>query len=372
MSTNVPLVDLRWQHTQIADVVEPKIIEAMNNGAFVGGDEVAQFEQEFAAFCGVDHCVGVANGTDALELAMRVAGVEAGDRVALPANTFIATAEAVVRIGAKPVLVDCDDEYSLLCPESLRGVLARQDVTAVAPVHLYGQLAPMAEIGRIADEFGCVIVEDAAQSQGASQDGRPMGQHGLLAATSFYPGKNLGAYGDAGAVVSNEAGLADQVRELGNHGSSVRYHHRVSGMNSRLDSLQAIVLRAKLAQLDRWNKLRQQAAALYTELLGDDSRVRLPHPHPSNDHVWHLFVVRVDERDRVLQAMHDHGVGAGVHYPVPVHLQPAFAHLGHGEGAFPSAESSAREILSLPIYPGITEELQVRVVEALRSALAGN
>ena len=365
----VPLVDLTWQHRQVAARVEEQVLEIMRSGAFVGGAGVAQFEQDFSTFCGVEHCVGVANGTDALELAMRAAGVAVGDLVALPANTFIATAEAVVRIGAQPVLVDCDPDYHLMDPGALESVLHNFRPTAIVPVHLYGQLAPMQEIMQLAEDAGCVVIEDAAQSQGAKQLGRSMGQFGHVTATSFYPGKNLGAYGDAGAVLTDDIELARMVRLLSNHGSEVRYQHEVSGMNSRLDNLQATVLSAKLDKLSEWNDLRRSAAANYNELLADISEVRGPTQSVINDHVWHLYVIQTSQRDRVLEGLHSRGIGAGIHYPVPVHLQPAFASLGMGVGSFPNAERSANEILSLPIFPGITEDQQDRVVATLREVL---
>lgn len=365
----VPLVDLTWQHRQIAAPVEEQVLEIMRSGAFVGGAGVAQFEQNFSTFCGVEHCVGVANGTDALELAMRAAGVAVGDLVALPANTFIATAEAVVRIGAQPVLVDCDPDYHLMDPGALESVLHNFRPKAIVPVHLYGQLAPMEEIMQLAEDPGCIVIEDAAQSQGAKQLGRSMGQFGHLTATSFYPGKNLGAYGDGGAVLTDDTEFARMVRLLSNHGSEVRYQHEVSGMNSRLDNLQATVLSAKLDKLSEWNDLRRSAAANYNELLADTSEVRGPSQSVINDHVWHLYVIQTSQRDRVLEGLQSRGVGAGIHYPVPVHLQPAFASLGLGVGSFPNAERSANEILSLPIYPGITEDQQDRVVATLEEVL---
>ena len=365
----VPLVDLTWQHRQIAAQVEEQVLEIMRSGAFIGGAGVAQFEQDFSTFCGVEHCVGVANGTDALELAMRAAGVAVGDLVALPANTFIATAEAVARIGAQPVLVDCDPDYHLMDPGALESVLHKFRPTAIVPVHLYGQLAPMQEIMQLAEDAGCVVIEDAAQSQGAKQLGRSMGQFGHVTATSFYPGKNLGAYGDAGAVLTDDIELARMVRLLSNHGSEVRYQHEVWGMNSRLDNLQATVLSAKLDKLSEWNDLRRSAAANYNELLADISEVRGPTQSVINEHVWHLYVIQTLQRDRVLEGLQARGVGAGIHYPVPVHLQPAFASLGMGVGSFPNAERSANEILSLPIFPGITEDQQDRVVATLRDVL---
>ena len=297
--------------------------------AFVDGPPVADFEHQYAAFVDVDHCVGVANGTDALELALRAAGVGPEGEVVIPANTFIATAEAVSRIGAVPVLVDCDDERLLIDPDQVEGAITDR-TQAVVPVHLFGQLAPMERLAQVCGDAGVPLVEDAAQSQGARLGGRGAGALGTVAATSFYPGKNLGAAGDAGAVTTDDATIAAEVRRLRNHGSSTRYVHDVIGMNSRLDTVQAVYLRAKLDRLEKWNELRVRAAARYDSLLADVPGVRRPLLGADGQHVWHLYVVRVAERDRVLAELGRAGVGAGIHYPYPVHLTGAYAHLGLG------------------------------------------
>ncbi|HJQ85546.1 MAG TPA: DegT/DnrJ/EryC1/StrS family aminotransferase [Candidatus Binatia bacterium] len=338
------------------------------HGAFVLGPEVAAFEAAYARFSGVAHCIGVANGTDALELALRAAGVGAGDEVVLPANTFVATALAVVRAGAVPVLVDCDPLHFLIDPHALAAKVGAR-TRAIVPVHLYGQIAPMEEVARVATGAGVAVVEDAAQAHGATRHGTGAGGFGVVAATSFYPGKNLGAYGDAGAVLATSAEIAAKVRALRNYGSEVKYEHPERGFNSRLDTLQAVVLSAKLARLATWNEARAAAAARYATLLADVPRVRLPGTLPGNRHVWHLYVVRVPERDRVLAHLAAAGIGAGTHYPVPIHLQGAFRDLAHRRGDFPVAEAAAAEILSLPIFPGITAAQQERVVRELRAAL---
>ncbi len=364
----VPLVDLGWQHDEVAEQVQQGFAAVLASGAYVGGPDVRQFEREYAAWSGVGHCVGVANGTDALELALRACDVGRGDEVVLPANTFVATAEAVVRAGAVPVLADVDERCLLLDPESVEAVIGPR-TRALLPVHLFGQTAPVEQLWHLVDERGLVVVEDAAQSQGATRFGRPAGALGRVAATSFYPGKNLGAYGDAGGVLTDDDDVARRVRLLGNHGSSVKYQHDELGFNSRMDTLQAVVLRAKLTRLAQWNILRRAAADRYDELLGDVAGVRLPGRLPGNVDVWHLYVVRVPDRDAVLVRLAAAGVGAGVHYPVPVHLQPAFRSLGKGPGTFPVAEAAAQQILSLPLFPGITVEQQDRVAYALRAAL---
>ena len=364
----IPLVDLKAQHLQVQAEVEAGWQRVLERTAFVLGDEVDTFEREFAEFAGASHCIGVANGTDALELALRAAGIARGDEVILPANTFIATALAVARVGATPVLVDVTESTQLIDVEQV-DVAVTPRTRAVMPVHLYGQMAPMAPLQALAERHGLVIIEDAAQAQGASQAGRGAGTLGLAAGTSFYPGKNLGAYGDAGAVLTNDDAVAAAVRALRNYGSEVKYHHPRVGFNSRLDTLQAVVLSAKLRRLQGWNDGRRVAARRYDELLADIDDVQLPVTADGNVHVWHLYVIRVPERDRVLTGLHEQGIGAGVHYPVPVHMQGAFESLGYRQGAFPVTEQAAAEILSLPMFGEITAAQQEQVVEAIVKAV---
>jgi dTDP-4-amino-4,6-dideoxygalactose transaminase len=366
--TDIPLVDLRAAHAEVAEEVLLGFKRVLADAAFVGGDEVRSFEREYAAFSGVTACVGVANGTDALELALRAVGAGPGREVILPANTFVATAEAVARAGARPVLVDCEPASYLIDVDAALAAVTPA-TAAIVPVHLYGQ---MAAVERFA-AAGVPVVEDAAQAQGATRHGRAPGARGL-AATSFYPSKNLGAYGDAGAVVTVDEHIADRVRAMANHGSRVKYRHEVVGCNSRLDALQAVVLRAKLARLAAWNRARQDAAARYDTLLRPLDVVR-PTVEDGNTHVWHLYVIRIpggrvaDRRDRVLARLAAAGVAAGVHYPVPVHLTGAFAHLGRPAGALPHSEAAATEILSLPLYPQISVDQQEATVQALAAAL---
>ncbi|WP_036554413.1 DegT/DnrJ/EryC1/StrS family aminotransferase [Nocardioides insulae] len=366
----VPFLDLAAQHAEVADEVRLGWEEVCALTAFVGGPEVAGFEQEYADFLGTRHCVGVGNGTDALELAMRAVGVRPGGEVVIPANTFIATAEAASRIGATPVLVDVDEEYLLLDPDALERALTPR-TQAIVPVHLFGQTAPMERVLPIAEAAGVPVIEDAAQSQGARRQGRPAGSFGTVAATSFYPGKNLGAAGDGGAVLTDDPEIARSVRLLSAHGSLTKYVHEVVGLNSRLDAVQAVVLRAKLARLEKWNDLRRQAADRYRELLDGLPGVRLPASAPGNEDVWHLYVVRIagGERDRVLAELGEAGIGAGIHYPTAVHLTPAYAQLGLGPGSFPVAERAAGEILSLPMFPHLTAEQQERVADRLTHAV---
>lgn len=364
----VPLVDLVAQQADVNAEVMAALAEVFRQAAFIGGPAVAEFETAYAQFLGAGHCVGVANGTDALELALRAAGVEAGDEVILPANTFIATAEAASRIGAVPVLVDVDPDYLLIDSEAVAAAVTTR-TRAIVPVHLFGQTAFVERLVPISSACGAVIVEDAAQSQGATRFGRSAGTLGLAAGTSFYPGKNLGAAGDAGAVVTDDDGVAARVRTISSHGSLRKYEHDVVGFNSRLDAVQAVVLRAKLAKLRAWNLQRRAAAERYSSLLADVPGVQVPREAPGNVDVWHLYVVRVPDRDAVLSALQAAGIQAGVHYPVPVHLSGAYAGPGMREGSFPVAEAAAGQILSLPLFPHITEAQQERVVGALSFAV---
>lgn len=363
---NIPLVDLGWQHEVIAEDVERGLEEVFAKTAFIQGPQVAEFESAFASFVGAEHCVGVGSGTDALELAIRALGIGRGDTVVVPANSFIASALGVLRAGANVKLVDCDPD-SYLMDMAMASDALDPKVRAIMPVHLYGQMAPAEQLTGLPDRV--TVIEDAAQSQGATRNGKGMGSLGAVAATSFYPGKNIGAYGDAGAVVTSDAILADLVRKLGNWGSSEKYHHPELGFNSRLDTVQAVVLKAKLERLAMWNEARAEAAQRYHALLAEEERVRLPVTLAGNTHVWHLYVIRVPTRDRVLEHMQGHGVGAGIHYPVPMHLQGALSDLGYGPGDFPVTEQAATEILSLPMYPGITESQQERAVEVLLDSL---
>ncbi len=364
--TNIPLVDLAAQHREVADEVAAGWAQVLERTAFINGPQVAAFEREYADYIGVRHCVGVGNGTDAIELSLRAAGVGHGDECVLPANTFIATAEAVVRAGGKPVLVDCEPDTGLVDTDAMAAAVGPR-TRAVVPVHLYGQPAAVERIRAAAPDV--VIVEDAAQSQGARRHGVATGTLGHIAGTSFYPGKNLGAYGDGGAVMTSDDELADNIRLLRDHGSPRRYEHAVLGFNSRLDTLQAVVLSAKLRRLDGWNDDRRKAAERYHEMLAGLPSVGRPAVAEGNEPVWHLYPVLVPERDRVLATLHEAGIGAGIHYPAPIHLTQAFARLGYPRGAFPNAESRAQRQLSLPIFPEITVAQQERVVEVLAGAV---
>lgn len=364
----VPLVDLALQSSEISEEVQAGFERVIAEGSFILGAEVEAFEQRFAAYCGVGHVVGVGNGTDALELAMRGGGIEPGDEVILPANTFVATAEAALRAGARVRLVDCDENF-LIDPAGVAEAIGVH-TAAVIGVHLYGQAAPMEALRNIAGG-DVLLVEDAAQAHGARRHSLRTGGLGDVAGTSFYPGKNLGGYGDGGAVITDSTRIAQRIRHLRNHGGVHRYEHLHIGTNSRLDTLQSVVLSAKLTRLDGWNQSRRDAAAYYDSLLTDFPEVTAPRIAEGNEHVFHLYVVRVPRRDLVLDALEAVGIGAGVHYPAPIHLLPAFSFLGLAEGSFPIAERMSREILSLPIYPGITRVQQEFVIESLAGALRG-
>lgn len=365
----IPLVDLQAAHQEVAAEIEVGFERVISNTAFILGPELVRFEEEYAEFIGARQCVGMSSGTDALELALRSLDIGSGDEVVVPVNTFAATALAVVRAGATPVFVDCDDRHLLLDHTRLEEVITDR-TRAVVPVHLFGQAAPMAEILEIARRHGLYVVEDAAQAQGAIWQGKNVGTVGIAAATSFYPGKNLGAYGDAGAVTTNDDGLAQRLLRLRNYGSTQKYHHPELGFNCRLDTLQAVVLRAKLSRLRDWNERRREAAAFYDDLLGTNGRVRRVESVPGNVHIYHLYVVRISRRDAILERLQAAGIGAGIHYPRPLHRLPAFQGLVSAE-RFPVAERACEEILSLPLFPQITPSQQERVVRELSMAIDG-
>jgi dTDP-4-amino-4,6-dideoxygalactose transaminase len=362
--TPIPLIDLDAATAEIRPEIERGFERVLSNSRFVGGEDVACFEQEFAAFCGRRFCIGVGSGTDALELLLRASGVRPGDEVIVPANSFNASAGAVARLGATPVFADVDPDSLLLDVKQAFASIGPR-TRAVLPVHLYGQIAPLERLAPFAREHGLEIVEDAAQAHGATRHGVGIGSSRAGAALSFYPGKNLGAFGDAGAVVTDDPEIAEAVRMLGSHGSRARYDHVSLGFNSRLDSLQAVVLRAKLARLNAWNAARREAARRYEELLRSVDGVRLPITLDGNEHVWHLYVVRVRNRDEVLAGLHAAGIDAGVHYPKPLHRQKAFRSFHSASQCLPAVDHAAREVLSLPMHPHITPEQQERVVSVL-------
>lgn len=365
---NIPLVDLKAQLKTIEAEVRSGWDRVLSSTGFILGSEVAKFETDFAEFSLLPHAVGVGNGTDAIELAVRALGLGPGDEVIVPANTFIATALGAARAGVRIVLVDSDTKYHQMDPSAVEDVISSR-TKALIPVHLYGQAAPMEALDAVAQKHSLAIVEDAAQAHGATRHGRPVGSWGAAATFSFYPGKNLGAFGDAGAVATRDEGMAKACRGLRNYGSEIKYHHPQMGFNSRMDALQAVVLNAKLEHLAAWNARRAERAERYRSLLEGIEGITLPETMPGNVHVWHLFVVRVPRRDKVLEGLHARGIGAGIHYPIPIHLQGAFEDLGYRKGAFPIAEQASNEIISLPLFPELSDEQQDAVVAALRESL---
>jgi dTDP-4-amino-4,6-dideoxygalactose transaminase len=366
--TAIPFTDLAAMSQEIWPDIEADYLASLFNADFVGGSPVESFERDWAAYCGTRHAVGVANGTDALELAMTSLGIGPGDEVIVPANTFIGTAAAVVRAGAEPRFADVSDDTLLLTPATLTAAITPR-TRAVIVVHLYGQVPDMDGLMAAADEHGLQVIEDAAQAHGAQWRGRRAGSFGVAGCFSFYPGKNLGAFGDAGAVVTSIPDVADRVRTLANHGricGSAHYEHMLVGRNSRMDALQAIALSGKLARLDAWTARRQQIADRYAARLSDTG-VRLTATARGADNVYHLLVARVPDRDQVRGRLHERGIQTGVHYPVPCHQQPPLRKFAHG--ALPVTEQAATEILSLPMFPHMKDKHVDVVCDVLAEAV---
>ena len=343
----------------------PRLTSVIEEAGFILGPETTRFEEHFARYIGSKHCVGVESGTAALQLALEASGVGPGDEVVLPANTYIASAIAISAVGATPVLVDVDDCY-LIDPTLLEGALTPR-TKAIMPVHLYGQAVPMEPILEFARAHALVVIEDACQAHGARTNGRRAGSIGTAGCFSFYPGKNLGAYGDGGAVTTDDAELADRLRLLRDFGQRRKYEHVIKAGNCRLDSIQAAVLDVKLHHLDAWNEARRGHAATYDERLRS-AGISPPARSCDESDVYHLYVVEVEQREQVIAALRDCGIASGIHYPIPIHLQPAYADLGLGRGAFPRTERSAERLLSLPMFPELTGEQIDLVVETLASA----
>lgn len=367
-SVKIPFVDLQAQYRSIAHEIDSAIANVLSKADFILGEAVNTFEDEFAQYCGGRYAIGVDSGTSAIELALRAYDIGLEDEVIIPANTFIATALAVSYTGATPVLVDVDPRtYTIDVPLLESGITDR--TRAIIPVHLYGQPADMDPILDIAQHYGLVVIEDGCQAHGASYKGRRVGSLGHAAAFSFYPAKNLGAYGDGGMVVCNDEGVASSIRMMRNYGEREKYHHVMCGYNHRLDTLQAAVLRVKLKHLDAWNAARRQHAQLYGELLAD-SPVILPTEAGYAESVYHLYVIRVNDREGLRGRLHQMGISTGIHYPVPIHLQEAYRELGYDKGSFPITEDCAEHILSLPMYAELTPDLIDYVAEAIKTILS--
>jgi len=351
---NIPLVDLKAQYKTIKEEVDEAIQRVIDSSSFIMGEEVRLFEQEFAQYIGAKHAVGVGSGTDALHLALLAVGVGPGDEVITVSHTFIATGGAVTQCGAKPVFVDIDPRtYNIDVTRVERAITSR--TKALLPVHLYGQPADMDPLLDLAERYHLPVIEDAAQAHGAEYKGQKTGTFGKAACFSFYPAKNLGAYGDAGMVVTNDDQVAQKVRLWRDHGRESKYVHLVEGFGKRLDTIQAAVLRVKLRRLPAWNAQRRQNALLYTQLLGGTGVVCPYEPEYARS-VYHQYVIRVREREKMQVRLKEDGISTGVHYPLPLHLQPAYARLGYQPGALPATEKAAEEVLSLPMYPELTPE----------------
>jgi len=369
----VPFVDLQAQYRSIKSEVDAAIQRVLDTSAFVLGREVEAFESAFAEYVGAEFCVGVSNGTAAIQLALTACGVGDGDEVIVPANTFFATAEAVSTANATPVFVDCDPDSCNIDASKIEAAITPR-TRAIIPVHLYGQPADLDAVFSVAERHNLIVVEDAAQAHGARYKGKRVGPLGRAGCFSFYPGKNLGAYGEGGAVVTNDKDVARRVRLLRDHGSEQKYRHEIVGYNFRLEGIQGAVLGVKLKHLDRWNELRRGHAALYRELLAphvDAGSLALPREMPYAESVQHLFVIQADARDSLQRFLSAAGVQTGIHYPVPIHLQPAYASLGHKEGDFPEAERQARRLLSLPMFAELTGRQINYVAEAVGDYFAG-
>ena len=388
----VPFLDLKAQYKQLEAEILPMIKEAMENSAFIGGPNLSGFEKEFAEFCQTKFCVGVNSGTDALRFALMAAGVGPGDEVITVPNTFIATTEAISQVGAVPVFVDVDERTCNMDPEKLREFLeekclfdqsanqhnqpvnksTNRPVTAVIPVHLYGQPADMDPIMKIAQKYHLAAIEDACQAHGARYRGKSAGAIGAAGCFSFYPGKNLGAYGEGGAVVTDDTEINQKIRVIRDHGQQEKYIHEIEGYNGRLDAIQAGVLRIKLKRLRHWNQARQTHAALYDELLGQIPAVRFAEVADFAESAYHLYVIMVADRDGLQQFLGEKGIATGLHYPLPLHLQKAYEHLGYKRGAFPVAEKAAARLLSLPMYPELTRDQIEYVADSIKEFMDNN
>jgi dTDP-4-amino-4,6-dideoxygalactose transaminase len=360
----VPILDLAAAYEEIRDEIDAAVNRVVRSGWYISGPEVAAFEEEFAAYCGAAHCVGVGNGLDALHLALRALGIGRGDEVIVSSNSYIATLLAVDTAGATPVMVEPDPATHNLDPAAIEAAITPR-TRAVLPTHLYGQPADLDPILDVVRAHGLKLIEDAAQAHGASYKGRRLGAHGDVVAWSFYPTKNLGAMGDAGAITTNDPDLARRVRILGNYGSVTRYVNEVKGVNSRLDPVQAALLRVKLKYLDEWNARRRGIAAFYQSALAGTGLV-LPHVPNWSDPAWHLYVVRSEKRTALHESLGQAGVQTQIHYPIPPHLQDAYADLGFSRGAFPVAEMLADQVLSLPIGPHLPMDQARQVADAIR------
>lgn len=364
----VPFLDLKIQYTTIREKISAALQEVLDNTSFAGGPMVEKFEKEFGPYCHCEHAIGTGNGTDALWMSLLGLGVGRDDEVITSPSTFIATAEAISFCGAKPVFVDIDEQSYNIDPALIEAAITPR-TKAIIPVHLFGQPADMDPILAIAKAHNLFVIEDACQAHGAEYKGRRAGSIGDAGAFSFYPGKNLGAYGEAGATVTNNQELADTMRMFRDHGQKQKYYHSLVGWNARMDGFQGAVLGVKLPYLPAWTDARRSHAALYNTLLADVANVITPHEAKYAKHVYHIYAIRIRSRDALIKALADNGISCGIHYPVPLHLQKAYQHLGYGKGDFPIAEKCADEFVSLPMYPELPEESIRYVVEKIKEYL---
>jgi len=369
----VPFLDLNTQYRAIKPEIDAAVIAVLESGQFVLGRAVEDFEQAFAAFCGVEHAIACSSGTAALQLALAAVGIGRGDDVLAVPMTFVATASAIDYTGARPVLVDIEMPSATMDPGLIEAAITPA-TKAIIPVHLYGQCADMDPIVEIARRRGLTLIEDAAQAHGAEYRGRRAGCFGDMACFSFYPGKNLGAYGEGGAIVTNDGALAARLRILRDWGQDRKYNHVLKGFNYRMDGVQGAILGVKLRHLEAWTEARRQVARWYAEALAGIPDIELPLEVPGRRHVWHVYALRVpaERRAAILEALKEHGIGAGLHYPTPVHLQPCFEELGYGPGDFPESEQHADCELSLPLYPEMTQAMVEEVSRALAVALGAD
>ena len=363
MRSVVPFLDLASQHAPLRPAIDAAIARVLDSGQYILGPEVEAFEREFAAYSGAPFGVAVNSGTSALHLALLAAGIGPGDEVVTTPFTFVATTAAICNAGATPVFVDIDPQSMTIDPQRIEDAITPR-TRAILPVHLYGQPADMDPILEIAARRGLTVIEDAAQAHGAEYKGRRAGSMGLFGCFSFYPGKNLGAFGEGGLVTAREEEGARLVRMLRDWGQERKYEHLLQGFNFRMDGIQGAILRVKLEALERWTEARRACAAVYRELF-DGSGVRAPIEQPYARHVYHVYAIRTHDRASLQAHLHEHGIQTGIHYPTPVHMQPAYASLGYREGDFPNAEAAAREVLSLPMFPSLAREQQERVAQAV-------
>ena len=364
----VPYLDLKAQYQSIKPEIDAAIARVLDSCQFVLGSEVAGFEQEFATYCGTTECIALNSGTSALHLALLAAGVGAGDEVITVPFTFVASVAAIIYAGARPVLVDIDPRSFTMDPAAVEAAITPR-TKAILPVHLYGQPADMDPIMEVARRHGLVVIEDAAQAHGAKYKGRAVGSIGDLACFSFYPGKNLGAYGEGGAVTTSNEKYAQTVRMLRDWGQDRKYHHVLRGYNYRMEGFQGAVLRVKLRHLDAWTNARRNVVSLYNKFLGD-AGVETPSEMPWAHHVYHVYTLRTTDRDGMHAFLQEEGIQTGIHYPVPAHLQPAYSDLGYKKGAFPQSEEAANQVLSLPLYPELPAEAVAEVAKAVKKAIS--